>query len=112
MAVALLTGCSSGFGLEGALAFARNGDIVYATMRDISSVGNLQHAATAESLSVNIKTLNVTRPETFSALIQEIIDDAGQIDVLVNNADIVRVGALEDISEELTRLLHRFLQGR
>ncbi len=103
MAVVLLTGCSSGFGLEGALAFARNGDTVYATMRDTSGAGNLRHAAAAESLSVNTRTLDVTRPETFSPLIQEIIGDAGQIDVLVNNAGILRVGALEDISENAIR---------
>jgi hypothetical protein len=34
VAVVVLTRCSSGFGLEGALAFARNGDRVYATMRN------------------------------------------------------------------------------
>ena len=39
MAVVLITGASSGFGLEGALAFARNGDTVYATMRDLAKGG-------------------------------------------------------------------------
>lgn len=34
MAVVLVTGCSSGIGLETAVAFARRGDRVYATMRD------------------------------------------------------------------------------
>ncbi|MCY4563599.1 MAG: SDR family NAD(P)-dependent oxidoreductase, partial [Gammaproteobacteria bacterium] len=36
MAVVLITGCSSGFGLEAALAFARNRDTVVATMRDLA----------------------------------------------------------------------------
>ncbi|RLE21762.1 MAG: SDR family NAD(P)-dependent oxidoreductase, partial [Actinobacteria bacterium] len=33
MSVVLITGCSSGFGLETALAFARRGDTTVATMR-------------------------------------------------------------------------------
>ncbi|MEK8169541.1 hypothetical protein NKH77_06235 [Streptomyces sp. M19] len=34
MAAVLITGCSSGMGLETALAFARRGDRTYASMRD------------------------------------------------------------------------------
>jgi len=40
MSTILLTGCSSGFGMQGALAFARNGDTVYATMRDLDKSEN------------------------------------------------------------------------
>ena len=34
MAVVLITGCSSGFGMLAAVEFARRGDAVYASMRD------------------------------------------------------------------------------
>lgn len=105
MAVAVLTGSNSGFGLEGALAFARNGDTVYATMRDVSKAGALQQAAAAEQLSVNVRTLDVTQAETFEPFVQEVIDEAGSIDVLVNNAGILRAGAFEDISEPTLRLM-------
>ena len=44
MATVLITGCNSGFGLAGALAFARNGDNVYATMRNPDKAGPLQQA--------------------------------------------------------------------
>ena len=105
MAVAVLTGSNSGFGLEGALAFARNGDTVYATMRDVSKAGALQQAAATEQLSVNVRTLDVTQAETFEPFVQEVIDEAGSIDVLVNNAGILRAGAFEDISEPTLRLM-------
>ena len=36
MAVAVVTGCSSGIGLESALAFARRGDTTVATMRNLA----------------------------------------------------------------------------
>jgi NAD(P)-dependent dehydrogenase (short-subunit alcohol dehydrogenase family) len=103
MAVVVITGSNSGFGLEGALAFARNGDTVFATMRDVSKAGRLQQAAEAEGLPVNIKTLDVNRSGTFKPMIEEVIDEAGRIDVLVNNAGIVQPGALEDISEAALR---------
>ena len=105
MAVVVLTGSNSGFGLEGALAFARNGDSVYATMRDTSKAGRLQEVAAAEQLSINIKTLDVTKPETFATFVAQVIDEAGSIDVLVNNAGILRAGAFEDISEATLRLV-------
>ena len=105
MAVIVITGSNSGFGREGALAFARNGDTVYASMRDITKADALRDLADAEGLCVNIRALDVTRPGTFGAFVQHIVDEAGHIDVLVNNAGIVRPGALEDISEEALRLV-------
>jgi NAD(P)-dependent dehydrogenase (short-subunit alcohol dehydrogenase family) len=105
MAVVVITGSNSGFGLEGALAFARNGDTVYASMRDVSKAGRLQQAANEEHLSVNVCKLDITQPKTFDAFIRKIVDEAGSIDVLVNNAGIVRPGALEDIPEAALRLV-------
>ena len=47
MAVVLITGCSSGFGLLSAIHFARKGDTVYATMRDTARAGELEQARQA-----------------------------------------------------------------
>jgi NAD(P)-dependent dehydrogenase (short-subunit alcohol dehydrogenase family) len=103
MAVVVITGCSSGFGLEGALAFARNGDTVYATMRDVSKGGPLREAAEKEQLSLRIKVLDVSQPNTFDAFVRDVVKEAGRIDVLVNNAGMVRPGSLEDVSESALR---------
>ena len=103
MATILITGCNSGFGLAGALAFARNGDQVYATMRNLDNAGPLQKVATQEGLNIQIKALDVTQPDTFDGLIQEVIEENGCIDVLVNNAGILRAGAFEDLSEQVIR---------
>jgi NAD(P)-dependent dehydrogenase (short-subunit alcohol dehydrogenase family) len=105
MAVVVITGSNSGFGLEGALAFARNGDTVYASMRDPSKAGRLQELAREEHLSINIRKLDITQPATFAAFVAEIVDEAGSLDVLVNNAGIVRPGALEDVPEAALRLV-------
>ena len=103
MSTIILTGCSSGFGMAGALAFARNGDTVYATMRNLERAGALQHAAEQEGLKIQVRQLDVTRPAVFSSLLEEILCETGSIDVLVNNAGILRAGALEDLSEEMLR---------
>ena len=71
MATVLITGCNSGFGLAGALAFARNGDHVYATMRNLDKAEPLQQLAGQEGLKIHIKTLDVTQPTTFGELVQE-----------------------------------------
>jgi len=105
MAVVIITGSNNGFGYEGALAFARNGDTVYASMRDVNKAERLLAAAAAEGLTVRIKALDVTRPETFAAFLQEVVDEAGRIDVLVNNAGIVYPGSLEDVPESGLRLV-------
>lgn len=105
MAVVVITGSSSGFGIEGALAFARNGDTVVATMRDTGRAGKLLEIAAAESLSIAVKALDVTQSDTFAGIVDEIVTEFGTIDVLVNNAGLLRVGTAEDTSEETLRIV-------
>ena len=45
----------------------------------------------------------MTQPESFDAFIKDIVEHAGAIDVLVNNAGILKSGALEDLPEQSIR---------
>ena len=103
VAVVLITGCSSGFGLEAALAFARNGDSVVATMRDLARNGRLDAAAEEEALAIEMAPLNVAEPNTFAEVVDRVVEAYGRLDVLVNNAGINRIGAFEDTSEATFR---------
>ncbi len=105
MAVIIITGSASGFGLESALAFARNGDTVIATMRDVSGANRLQGRARAEHLELDVRQLDVLNSATFSKFADDIVADHGRIDVLINNAGIHRAGALEDVDENALRLV-------
>jgi NAD(P)-dependent dehydrogenase (short-subunit alcohol dehydrogenase family) len=96
--VVLITGCSSGFGLACALAFAERGDHVVATMRDVARAGELQGRA-----DIAVRELDVTRPETIKRTIEQTLRDEGRVDVLVNNAGIAAVGALEVVPDGLLR---------
>lgn len=100
MAVVLITGCSSGFGLEAALAFARRGDVTVATMRNLSKADALRKRAAAEGVDVEIERLDVNDDASVDAAIAGVIERHGTIDVLVNNAGVGSRGAVETMSME------------
>jgi NAD(P)-dependent dehydrogenase (short-subunit alcohol dehydrogenase family) len=95
MAVILITGCSSGFGLATALAFASRGDTVIATMRDPSR-------APAE-LTGHKNITTVRLDVTDQGSIEAAIAGVERIDVLVNNAGIGVLGALEVLDDQQLR---------
>ncbi|WP_336981674.1 SDR family oxidoreductase [Altererythrobacter fulvus] len=85
MKTVLITGCSSGYGLETARHFHARGWNVVATMR------NPRADILPLSERMRVLPLDVTQAES----IAEAIAAAGPIDVLVNNAGIGLAGALE-----------------
>src|SRR5262245_49248921 len=103
MSVVLITGCSSGFGFASALAFARAGDTVYASMRQLAKAEPLLAAAAREGLALHPIELDVTKPVTFERVIATILARSQRLDVLVNNAGILRTGAFEDLDETALR---------
>ena len=97
--VSLVTGSSSGIGLETSLALARDGYHTFATMRDIKKAGELEHAAKKEKLPIEILELDVNNEESIVSAIKKIVKDGGgKIDVLVNNAGYGQFGCTEDVS--------------
>ncbi|MDH5568370.1 MAG: SDR family oxidoreductase [Nitrosopumilus sp.] len=96
--VALVTGSSSGIGLESALALARDGYKTFASMRDIKKSGELEQAAKKENLSIEIIQLDVDKEESIISAIKKIVSDCGRIDVLINNAGYGQFGCTEDVS--------------
>lgn len=103
MAVVLITGCSSGFGMLASLVFARKGDTVYATMRDTGKAGALQEAASKENLTVNVLQLDVTDEASVQQAVRKVLDAEGRIDVLVNNAGIGHHGPIEETDDGETK---------
>lgn len=95
MQTVLITGCSSGYGLETARHFHALGWNVVATMR------NPRAGILEESARLRVLPLDVTRPESIAAAVEA----AGPIDVLVNNAGIGLFGAFEATPMATTREL-------
>ena len=81
----LITGCSSGYGLETARHFHAQGWNVVATMR------TPREDVFPRSERLRVLALNVTKPESIAAALEA----SGPIDVLVNNAGVGLLGAFE-----------------
>jgi NAD(P)-dependent dehydrogenase (short-subunit alcohol dehydrogenase family) len=98
--VAVITGSSSGIGLESALILGRNGYNTYATMRSLDKDTSIKAVVQNEGLPIRVVQLDVTDDTSVKNAIDHIISEAGQIDLLVNNAGYGLVGALEDLAIE------------
>lgn len=85
MKTVLITGCSSGYGLETARHFHAQGWSVVAAMRTPRA------DVLPQSDRLRVVALDVTKPEQIAAALQA----SGPIDVLVNNAGIGLMGAFE-----------------
>ena len=96
--VAVVTGSSSGIGLETSLTLARNGFVTYATIRNLKKADTVKTLADREKIRIKIVPLDVTDDKSVNNAIQTIASEAGRIDVLVNNAGHGLFGAFEDLS--------------
>lgn len=93
MKTVLITGCSSGFGLEIAKYFLDRNWKVIATMR------TPRNEVLPKSEHLRIVKLDVTDAES----IRRAVEDAGPIDVLVNNAGVGMLGPFESTSMDAVR---------
>ncbi|MDD5937112.1 MAG: oxidoreductase [Clostridiales bacterium] len=95
--VALITGASSGIGLKTALELKKQGFIVYGAARRVEKMETLK------KVGIHVKYIDVTKEETMTACVNEILKEQGRIDVLINNAGYGSYGAIEDVSLDLAR---------
>jgi NAD(P)-dependent dehydrogenase (short-subunit alcohol dehydrogenase family) len=95
----LISGTSKGIGYETALAFARAGYQVHATMRNPGQ-STLGETVLREKLPITISAMDVDSDDSVRNAIRAIVAKDGPIDVLVNNAGIERFGSIEELSTE------------
>jgi NAD(P)-dependent dehydrogenase (short-subunit alcohol dehydrogenase family) len=101
--VALVTGTSTGIGLETAVALARSGWDVVATVRDVARADRLRDAATAAGVTLDIRALDVTDAAGSTALVEQVVAERGHLDALVNNAGAAALGTAETMGIERVR---------
>ena len=79
--VVLITASTRGIGLSCVKACAREGAKVYMAAR------NLERAQEIANTLNDVKCVynDATKPETFTSMVEDVVKDAGRIDVLVNN---------------------------
>jgi NAD(P)-dependent dehydrogenase (short-subunit alcohol dehydrogenase family) len=101
MRVTLVTGASTGIGRATALHFARAGHTVFASMRTPETSGDqLRRSAEDEQLDLELVALDVDRSESVDSAVASVLERSGRIDVLVNNAGVLKLASVEEVPVE------------
>ena len=90
--VALVTGASSGIGLETTLALLKKGFTVYGAARRLSLMTEIQENGG------NILYLDLTDDDSIQSCVKKIAEKEGRIDVLINNSGYGLGGSVENVS--------------
>ncbi|MEM8682273.1 MAG: SDR family oxidoreductase [Pseudomonadota bacterium] len=103
--IILITGASSGFGRLTAERLAKDGDTVYASMRNTASrnaaeVDKIEAFSKANGVDLRTVELDVQSQESVDTAIAKVIAEAGRIDVVVHNAGHMAFGPAEAFSPE------------
>lgn len=102
--VVLITGTSTGFGRDTANTLAKEGFAVFAAMRDITGK-NKQHADSLRNSGIQVVELDVTNVHSVNQAVDEVLRQAGRIDVLINNAGVAYAGVSEAFTDEQVQQL-------
>ena len=100
----LITGASSGFGRDTAETLRHAGYTVYASMRGVQGK-NREAAGALRKLGVKTVELDVSDDTSVEAGVKTVLAEAGQIDVLVNNAGIASAGVTEAFTTEQAKAI-------
>ncbi|HZX36756.1 MAG TPA: 3-oxoacyl-ACP reductase FabG [Streptomyces sp.] len=99
--VAIVTGATSGIGLEAARLLARQGHRVFLCARTEDSVTRTVKELVDEGLDVDGAPCDVRSAADIHRFVQQAVDRFGPIDVLVNNAGRSGGGVTADIADDL-----------
>jgi NAD(P)-dependent dehydrogenase (short-subunit alcohol dehydrogenase family) len=96
----LITGATDGLGKAAALLLAERGYRVFAAGRSAEKRAQLDAHAKQQNLPLETLELDVCDDSSVQKAVASVYQKAGAIDVLINNAGLVYVGAVEDLRLE------------
>ena len=99
--VAIVTGCSSGLGVQMAKALANQGCTIIPIARRFDKLQEVAKALTEEfGVEAHPIRCDITDTANVDAMVKEVMEKYGRIDILINNAGTGAVAPAEDISDE------------
>ena len=104
--VVLITGASSGIGRASALALARRGHSVIATMRDPARGALLRDRAARAGLAIELAALDVTDDDSVRGAVAGALRRHRRVDALVANAGFHQGAAFEETPLQVFRALY------
>jgi len=90
--VVLVTASTRGIGFACVKACAKEGAVVYMAARNLKRAQESADNLNAEGGNVKCVFNDATKPETFSSMVEDVVKEAGRVDVLVNNFGISNPG--------------------
>jgi NAD(P)-dependent dehydrogenase (short-subunit alcohol dehydrogenase family) len=100
----LITGGTDGLGKAAALALAEKGYRVFAAGRSAEKRAEIDRLAAEKKLSLESLELDVCDDGSVNRAVQQVLQKAGAIDVLVNNAGVGFMAVVEELKiEDLRR---------
>jgi NAD(P)-dependent dehydrogenase (short-subunit alcohol dehydrogenase family) len=94
--VTVVTGANSGIGRAVAIHLAAQGQTVYGTVRSLDKAVKLSGMAADAGVEVRLVELDVADDASVQAGLARVLDEAGRVDVLVNNAGVGGNGVVEE----------------
>jgi len=98
--VALITGAARGIGRAIALRYAREGAVI--AVNDLEQAQTSAVADEIRALGATVETFaaDVAKPEQTVAIVDKVVSRFGRLDVLVNNAGVIRIRPVLELTPE------------
>ncbi|XP_045517134.1 3-oxoacyl-[acyl-carrier-protein] reductase FabG-like [Pieris brassicae] len=94
--VVIVTGASSGIGAATALKFSKEGAAVVMVARDEAKLKAVKKKCDAEGWPAFIVMADISEEDEAKSVIEKTVNEFGKIDILINNAGILRCGRIVD----------------
>lgn len=108
----LITGATDGLGRAAAILLAENGYQVFAAGRSAEKRAELDRLAASKKLPLESIELDVCDESSVTRALQQILQKAGNIDVLINNAGVGLMAVAEELKlDDLRRLYETNIFG-
>jgi NADP-dependent 3-hydroxy acid dehydrogenase YdfG len=98
--IALVTGASSGIGEATALALAAEGAVVAVLARRRDRLADLAGRIADAGGSALVVEADITEAAAATAAVEQVVGELGRLDIVVNNAGLMRIGPAETASTD------------